>query len=47
MEVRLMLNDQAGRAAKDEHGGGSDCWGSAQKKEPREKKQPPTNPTKG
>jgi len=34
MEVRLMLKDQVGRAAKDKHEEGIDCWGSAQKKDP-------------
>lgn len=38
MEVRLMLKDQAGRAAKDKCGEGIDCWASAQKKDPGEKK---------
>lgn len=43
MEVRLILKDQAGKAAKNKCGEGIDHWGSAQKKDPGTKK-PEQNP---
>lgn len=42
METGLMLKHQAERAAKGKCGGHIDCCGSAQKKDPGEKKNPST-----
>lgn len=36
MGVKIMLNNQARKAAKCIYGEGFDCWGSAQKLDPGE-----------